>query len=105
MSDLHDLEERYFCKLRLFNALYGYATRDHAHWATSYLPFYCVEPYMRAWRHGKRSNWNRLKHHAERIRSASGLDGEAWSAYLVHLEALAGVETSAMHPTTQAMPF
>lgn len=102
MSELDQLEEGYVRELRLFKDLYGYATYDQAQWATSCLPFECIEPYMQAWREGKRSSWRNLKRRAERIRAASGLHGEAWSSYLMHLEALSGVEVSGMHPTTQA---
>lgn len=105
MTDMHELEEAYVCELRIFNDLYGYATSDHAHWAARALPFDCVEPYMRAWRQGKRSSWRKLKQLAERIQSVSALDKEASAAYFRHLEALAGVEVSAMHPTTQSANF
>lgn len=102
MSDVHAFEESFVSELRLFSDLYGYTAEDHARWASDSLPADCVAPYLQAWRQGRRAGWMNLKRLAERVQFATGLDGEAWLSHLMHLEALAGVQVSAVRPTTQA---
>jgi hypothetical protein len=102
MSDVHGFEEAFILELKLYSDLYGYRTADQAQWATGSLPWNCVEPYMRAWQQGRSASWKNLQRLAQRIQFANGLDGEAWLSHLMHLEALAGVQASAVRPTTQA---
>lgn len=105
MSDVHAFEEAFVSELRLFSDLYGYTAADHARWATDSLPVDCLEPYLQAWKQGRRAGWKNLERLAQRVRFATGLDGEAWLSHVMHLEALAGVQASDVHPTTQAARF